>query len=332
MVTTKERNYHIDNVKAVMIFLVVLGHFLTTNKCVPAQYLYKVIYFFHMPILVFISGYLSKFNFKKMFCQLILPLILFQILYGAYNYLIYGDSRLEWNKCAWGLWYLLTLFYHKIILQIIIKLVNKRFYFWIFLSTIIFGLLIGFVPLSDEFSFSRTFVFFPIFFLGFLIRTNHITLKKTKFWINCLLIILVISLMSLTINLGIVNSNLFGSQYYKNDKDLLFRFLQYIVVFLMIYLLFSNQINKKIKPLTFIARYSIFVYLLHGFVIILFRKYKLLPSNGLGIFYAILLAVALCLILASVGYCYIFLKNKLIYKNKVMKNKTKEKEVIKNAP
>ena len=71
---TKERDYFFDNIKAVLIFLVVLGHFLLPihgegNVLVLIK---RLIYVFHMPLFVFVSGYFSKriykdgkYNFKK---------------------------------------------------------------------------------------------------------------------------------------------------------------------------------------------------------------------------------------------------------------------------
>ena len=58
---TKERDYFFDNLKAVLIFLVVLGHFLLPihgrNYLVVVK---RLIYVFHMPLFVFVSGYFAK--------------------------------------------------------------------------------------------------------------------------------------------------------------------------------------------------------------------------------------------------------------------------------
>lgn len=96
---TKERDYFFDNIKAVLIFLVVLGHFLLPiheggNVLVLIK---RLIYVFHMPLFVFVSGYFSKriykdgkYNFKK-----ILYLIKAYILFVVAIQAVYAISDFE---------------------------------------------------------------------------------------------------------------------------------------------------------------------------------------------------------------------------------------------
>lgn len=59
------RNYKYDNLKALLIFLVVFGHVL---ESVPGEYrriIYLTIYTFHMPMFIYISGYFSKTTVKN---------------------------------------------------------------------------------------------------------------------------------------------------------------------------------------------------------------------------------------------------------------------------
>ena len=52
----KQRNPYWDTLKAMLIVLVVLGH---TGTAMGNKWL-SVIYAFHMPLFIFISGYFSK--------------------------------------------------------------------------------------------------------------------------------------------------------------------------------------------------------------------------------------------------------------------------------
>ena len=57
----KTREIYFDNLKTLLIFLVVLGHFTNLNKSIPLMgAINNVIYSFHMPLFIFISGYFSK--------------------------------------------------------------------------------------------------------------------------------------------------------------------------------------------------------------------------------------------------------------------------------
>ena len=61
-----KRDYQIDNIKGLLILLVVFGHSLELVRINSgvANFMYIFIYTFHMPVFVFYAGYLSK-NYKK---------------------------------------------------------------------------------------------------------------------------------------------------------------------------------------------------------------------------------------------------------------------------
>ena len=58
----KERDYLFDNYKAFLIVLVVVGHFIevASDDNVMMETMKWIIFSFHMPAFVFISGYFSK--------------------------------------------------------------------------------------------------------------------------------------------------------------------------------------------------------------------------------------------------------------------------------
>lgn len=61
-ITKPNREYLYDNIRGILILLVVLGHaleyFRLDNKV--GEFIYVFIYLFHMPVFIFISGYFSK--------------------------------------------------------------------------------------------------------------------------------------------------------------------------------------------------------------------------------------------------------------------------------
>ncbi len=63
MTSLKERDYFFDNARAILILFIVLGHMLQPYTSIGDKYLsalYLVIYSFHMPTFLFISGYFAK--------------------------------------------------------------------------------------------------------------------------------------------------------------------------------------------------------------------------------------------------------------------------------
>ena len=53
---------YFDNLKFILIYFVVLGHFLAPLRGVipGVKFIYMIIYVFHMPLFIFILGYFSK--------------------------------------------------------------------------------------------------------------------------------------------------------------------------------------------------------------------------------------------------------------------------------
>ena len=88
----KKRIYELDNLKAILIFLVVLGHLLisfTHDTCETAKYLSSFIYSFHMPLFIIISGYFSKKEITKAYIlKLLLIFIIMNISFSFYDYII----------------------------------------------------------------------------------------------------------------------------------------------------------------------------------------------------------------------------------------------------
>jgi len=158
-----KRDYLFDNLKVLLIFLVVFGHSLENyiDNNMVLRSIYFFIFMFHMPLFIYISGYFSK-NIDK--CRknaskdLLMPFIFFNIIW----YVSIGKLDRPIYYAGWTLWYLLSLFLWRFFLKDIIKVK------WILGLSIILGLLIGFYDMSiDLLSFSRTFAFFPFFLIRF---------------------------------------------------------------------------------------------------------------------------------------------------------------------
>lgn len=176
---SKGRIAFADNLRVVLILLVVLGHFLLhMDTFTRYRYLNNFIYLFHMPSFIFITGYFSKsickngvFRADKVTSMFWL-FILFQIsvftLAGIYKpatefHLLYVSAA-PWYMLSMCTWFLFVpiLSYYKA--RYMIPL------------TFLIGLLAGMDTTIGTFlSFSRTLVFLPFFAMGFYLSQDRFT-------------------------------------------------------------------------------------------------------------------------------------------------------------
>lgn len=169
----KERDYYFDNVKAVLIFLVVLGHFLLPIHGRSFLVVIKrLIYVFHMPLFVFVSGYFAKkiyrdgqYNFKKILYLIkayIIFVVAIQMVYAICGFRSFGEinffsqSGAPWYLFAMIVWYLL------------IPVVRKCRPLPVIAVNVVLALAAGyFKEVGDFLCLSRILVFGPFFFLGY---------------------------------------------------------------------------------------------------------------------------------------------------------------------
>lgn len=179
---TKTRDYLFDNYKALLIFLVVIGHFL--EPCYENNmFLHSckwLIFSFHMPAFIFISGFFSKkvANPRKAFQKLIVPYLAFEcIYYLVYTFLIQKDTGLYLLYPKFSLWYLLALFVWKLITPYVKKIPHY------FILSIIGGLAAGFLTIPGNFlTIPRILVFYPYFLAGTMLdRTVFDRFRKPVF-------------------------------------------------------------------------------------------------------------------------------------------------------
>jgi fucose 4-O-acetylase-like acetyltransferase len=92
----RTRDPHLDNIKAVLVVLVVVGHGIEALRGRVPEGLYVAIYSFHMPAFVLLSGYLSRSwkpdpaHLRALATGLLAPFVLFQVLLAAELAIIAG--------------------------------------------------------------------------------------------------------------------------------------------------------------------------------------------------------------------------------------------------
>lgn len=174
---------YFDNAKAILIFLVVVGHilskFLHNNHVLDSIYVF--VYTFHMPAFILISGYFSKKVYEagyltKLVKKLLLPYAILQVSYSLYYLYIFDDSiSLSFFIPRWALWFLVSLILWNILLYFFGKIKYGL------PIAIVISLLIGYDSHVSEFlSISRTFFFFPFFLMGYYLQNSHFEKLKTR--------------------------------------------------------------------------------------------------------------------------------------------------------
>ena len=281
------RNYRFDNIKCILIILVVLGHFLELpENSTTADNLYRIIYLFHMPAFVFVSGYFAKFNPRKIVRSLICPYIFFQTVYLAFHSLIILEEdtfTLQFTKPYWILWYLMAMIFYYLLIPFF-QTTDKRRQILTVSVAVILSLLTGYdSSIGYQLTLSRFFVFLPYFLMGQYFRTNYEYIRKK--WEDSAklhIITYVIAFAGVATSIFyILNSKLssyvlYGSLHYaKLDYGPSVRITLLFFAICWIIVLFRLLPNKKIPILTSIGKYTFWIFILHGFIVELADKYIL---------------------------------------------------------
>lgn len=161
-----ERDAYFDNVKVLLIFLVVLGHAIEPLGYGP---IYLWIYSFHIPLFVFVSGYFSKGGESadlpvRVISRLVIPYFLFEVLYSLYDFWLFGRKTLEFSVFTpyWLMWFLFSLIIWKVALPYLARIK------WVLPLSIVAGIAAGYAGSIGYYSsISRTIVFLPFFLAGY---------------------------------------------------------------------------------------------------------------------------------------------------------------------
>ena len=186
------RIYYFDNVKALLIILVVIGHFIefSVNSSQMYKCLFVFIYSFHMPLFIFISGLFHKDEHipGKVLTDIIIGVVL-KILIFLTNLILYGSALFSLFSDSGIPWFMFTLAAYEV-LAYILRNIDKKF---LLIVSVIIGCFAGYdASIGDFLYLSRTIVFFPFFVLGLMVNKEtllKITSKKNLKIISLLMLI-----------------------------------------------------------------------------------------------------------------------------------------------
>ena len=293
----ENRDYLFDNIKAVLIFLVVLGHILPhfTNSVKLYELAKYVIYSFHMPMFVFITGYFSKNAKKSASTAFVTYFIPFLIFSSLYTIITRGTVFVSISifRPSFALWFLISVFFWKILLPHLCKIR------WIIPLSIALTLYAGLFDEVNKFiSLSRTLAFFPFFLVGYFFNNDEAKekIKKLPRWLALIIFLIVSGGSAVIFFKRIVPPAIFeGARGYKFMKlspfaGMSMRFA-FICVGLVLCLCIYRFAPRKKLFFTKYGKYTITIYLLHTYLIKLTNNatffYDINPFLGLAIMAAI---------------------------------------------
>ena len=275
-----DRDFLFDNLKAILIVLVVMGHALESVYDQSAIFanLSNFIYLFHMPAFIFISGYFSKNPDKcreKAVENILIPYVIFCVLFQVQarilNIGIGNEMAFRIMTPQFGMWYLLALFWWRYFLKDLIRI---RF---ILPFSLVLGVMIGF---SREFgsylSLSRTFGFLFFFLLGYYCTPKVIEkIRQFPKILGILSVLITVIFAWVMTNTDMKKRFLFFKEPYGGDieiKQAFIRFAVYIIGTIMIFALFNLCSSRK-NRFTYIGVNSMSVYIIHLFLIKIIRRF-----------------------------------------------------------
>lgn len=313
----QERVFLWDNLKCLLILCVVIGHFISVSGADTSFYksCYLLIYSFHMPLFVFISGFFSK--------NTIITLNWDRLIHYVYLYLfikIWGFivglitfkrvPVLDLINAPGMEWYVLALCFCTLL-----TIVFKN-YEWkaVLAISILLACFIGYSQHNpDVLAIHRTIVFFPFFYLGYLTESETIKAINRNKWVKlpgALIVGAALAICILKVNdLYWMRTLLSGHNPYSTLETLPFlggfvRLLWYLYVFIFGMCMLTLVPDKQYF-FSVVGKNSLVVYIFHGTLIYFFLYYLRVHSElnsifpGIGHKYIFVLSLVIVFILGT---------------------------------
>lgn len=303
----RKREYGFDNLRGLLIILVVLGHLLENcGSFRGAGFLYRTIYSCHMPAFLFLTGYFARHDRKKIICGLLMPYLLFQAAYILFDRWLEGEqTQMQFTMPYWVMWYLVACILYHLLLPMYTA-TTRRQQFLALGVTFALSLLAGYdATVGYRLSLSRFLVFQPWFLLGYYSHQGEWIPKLARWGADhrvplrglltaavCILVLL----MQLT---SFRPEVLYGSYPYENlDYGPLERIFAGATALAWIgfgCLVLLPLLRWRLPMLTALGQNTMSVYLLHGFAVRCIQKCQpgMLRTPGQVLLVAVLILAVL---------------------------------------
>lgn len=300
----RQRDYKMDNFRFLLIFCVLLGHFIELFPGDFASALYKIIYSFHMPAFLFLTGFFARFDRRKIVLNLIYPYILFQILYQFFDTIVIKGEEgisIKFGTPYWLLWYLLVTIFCYLLLPLFDG-IQPTSGIVMALISLALAILAGLdTSLGYYASLARFFSFLPFFIIGHYTahlwkKQGHQKKPQHSVWLIAVLgLFLIFACVYIIKNPEITRKVLYASySYEKADYEPVVKLFLIVVSFAWIAFLLLVMPSKKIPYISVLGQHTLSVFLLHGFFVKLAKKNEIFCYSEVQ---NLLLAFALSIVL-----------------------------------
>jgi fucose 4-O-acetylase-like acetyltransferase len=181
----RARDPYLDNAKYLTIVLVAVGHFWAplTESSRSTSALYYLLYTFHMPTFIVISGYLSRSfayrprQLKRLVTGVLVPYLVFQTVLTFFirEFGTHPNRQFNYQEPEFALWFLLALCLWRLTTPV------WKTLRWPLPVAVAIAVAASVTPsISDDLDLMRVAQFLPFFVLGLLLRPEHFELVRRR--------------------------------------------------------------------------------------------------------------------------------------------------------
>lgn len=307
-----------DNARFGTIVLVVMGHAIQrqTTDSNNALALYLVIYAFHMPAFAIISGYFTKASppgqrqMRKIVTDILVPYLIMQFLWSGVQWIVEGDPGLNLTEPHWTLWFLLALALFRVVLPYLAMLR------WPILWAVLMSVGVGYVANVDStFSLSRAIGILPFFLLGWYLRHWKIVDRWREASTAVVVGVRVAAAAVFAIWLTVVLVNVqafrdfqlkdwffYDGSYHEIEWWSGFVRIGFLALAVLLSAAFYSLIPRRETIFTAFGQATMYVYLLHSFVLYPIRESGILRddhSSAVWLLTMVFASIAIAIALSS---------------------------------
>lgn len=182
----KNRIIEIDLLKGFGILLMIIGHVHFSDA------INHYIYSFHMPLFFIVSGYLYKSSslsltkyILKQIKNLLIPYVFFGAIFTALFILLghplqwksvfmnfYSSNHFPFDWCG-AIWFLLAMFWVKIIFEFSIRLLNRKLRLIVWIMILCLGVVVSYSKISLPLCLDSAFIGCFLYVIGYGYRKNE---------------------------------------------------------------------------------------------------------------------------------------------------------------